>query len=308
MMNTSITHESLMYSVYFAPRGKKRLLQLGDHLRLRYLSPQDKLIGVIGDAGAGKSLLISGLFPEQQLTNDDSGINVRPLPLLEAAEINSYTADSYHLDIRFEMAFLPLYQLAELIKEALKQEKRVIIEHFDLIYPFLQQNAEILIGIGEEVIVTRPNLFGPLPEDLVKIVFKSLRYRKMAHTVEDLVGLIIKRTGYLGEFEHADVKHGFVLQFTEKPAFELEELELGVKEFVAAEVPVNFVDEAHIKISGEKLLCTGPRLHLKNTREIENFQLLKEWRYDPIAKVYLLIGLIGNEHPVNLDDLNNLTL
>jgi len=307
-MNFLITHESLMYSVYFAPRGKKRLSNLGYQLSLRYLSPNDKLIGVIGNAGAGKSLLISGIFPELRLTNDDSGINVRPLPLLEAAETGFFTADTYHLDIRFEMAFLPLYQLAELIKEAIRHERRVIVEHFDLIYPFLKQNAEILIGIGEEVIVTRPNLFGPLPQDLVKIVFKSLRYRKMAHTAEDLTGLAICRSGYQKEFHHDDVKHGFVLQFIEKPNFDLEKVAVQVNEYIQAELSVNFLDEEHIKISNEKITCTGPRLHLKNTREIDNFQLLKEWKYDPVAKLYLLIGLVGNEHPMNWDDLNNLVL
>lgn len=45
----------------------------------------------------------------------------------------------------------------------------------------IKMNAEVLIGIGEEVIVTRPNIFGPLPKDIAEIVFKSIKLRRMAH-------------------------------------------------------------------------------------------------------------------------------
>jgi len=55
-------HEYLMHAAYFAPRGQARLIELGRSLANRYLAPQDKLIGLIGDAGAGKSLLIRGMF------------------------------------------------------------------------------------------------------------------------------------------------------------------------------------------------------------------------------------------------------
>jgi tRNA A37 threonylcarbamoyladenosine biosynthesis protein TsaE len=54
-MTVSLTHESLMYAVYFAPRGKKRLLNIRHNLGQRHLSPLDKLIAIIGDAGSGKT-------------------------------------------------------------------------------------------------------------------------------------------------------------------------------------------------------------------------------------------------------------
>lgn len=63
----------------------------------------------------------------------------------------------------------------------------VIVEHFELIFPFLKRNADLLVGIGEEIIITRPNMFGPLPENIAKIVHKSVVYRKAAHTLEDCV-------------------------------------------------------------------------------------------------------------------------
>ena len=99
-MSTLFVHEHLMQAVYFAPRGQKRLLFLGTNLQQRYLSPDDKLIGFLGDAGAGKSLLIRGMFPGLELTNDDDGINVRPLPLMEDADRGHFRCHTYHLDVR----------------------------------------------------------------------------------------------------------------------------------------------------------------------------------------------------------------
>lgn len=71
-----------------------------------------------------------------------------------------------------------------------KQQKRVIVEYFEMLYPVLNRNADLMIGIGEEVIVTRPSLFGPLPQNIADIVYKSLIYRKMAHSAEDLYGYV----------------------------------------------------------------------------------------------------------------------
>lgn len=304
-MVVSITHESLKYVVYFAPRGKKRLLNLGHQLGQRHLSPLDRLIGVIGDAGAGKSLLIKGMFPGLELTNDDSGINIRPLPLLFHAEDGEFFAHSYHVDIRFELAFTPAYQLAEAIKSAVARDRRVVVEHFELIYPLLGMNAELLIGIGEEVIITRPSIFGPPPDALADIVFRSLKYRRMAHTAEDLTSLALGEMECQDVFTHNDVRHGFVLEFPEKPKFNIEQLEKQVCRYIKEGLDVSFCDEEHIMIGNKKIPCTGPRIHLKNTSEIEGFQLVKEFRLDPISNRYLLVGLIGKDQPGKLGLLNN---
>ena len=74
---------SHVISTYFAPRGRKRMYALGMHLVQLYLNPTDKLIGIICEAGSGKSALIRGMFPGLDLTNDDDGVNVRPLPILD---------------------------------------------------------------------------------------------------------------------------------------------------------------------------------------------------------------------------------
>ena len=39
------------------------------------------------------------------------------------------------MDIRFEMGFHQLSELADAIRLAVRRGKRVVIEHFDLIYP-----------------------------------------------------------------------------------------------------------------------------------------------------------------------------
>ena len=196
-------------SSYFAPRGHNRMYALGMQLAQLYLSPFDKLIGIIGEAGSGKSALIRGMFPGLELTNDDDGVNVRPLPILDVTEQHGfYTPHTYHLDIRFENGFTQMSELASAIRYAVKQGKRVVVEHFDLIRPHLSRNADLLIGVGEQVIVTRPNMFGPEPSELAEIVHSSLRYRLMAHTAEDLCEMYLP-TELLNVCHHDDIHHLF---------------------------------------------------------------------------------------------------
>ena len=186
MPENAIQH-SHIYSTYFAPRGRSRIFNLGIQLAQLYLSPFDQIIGVIGEAGSGKSVLIKGMFPGLELTNDDDGVNVRPLPILDQdAETGFFSPHTYHMDIRFEMGFHQLSELADAIRLAVRRGKRVVIEHFDLIYPLLGANANLLIGVGEEIIITRPTIFGPEPQEVYQRAYDSLPYRLMAHTAEDL--------------------------------------------------------------------------------------------------------------------------
>ena len=123
-------------SSYYAPRGAHRMYNLGQTIAHLYMSPNDKLIGIIGEAGSGKSALIRGMFPGLELTNDDNGVYIRPLPILDVTEQSGfYTPHTYHLDIRFETGFTQMSVLADAISEALHNGKRVIVEHFDLVYP-----------------------------------------------------------------------------------------------------------------------------------------------------------------------------
>jgi len=293
----SVMLEQLMYASYFAPRGRNRMYVLGQQVSERYLSPLDRLIGVVGAAGAGKSSMIKGMFPGLELTNDDDGVNLRPLPLLKNIDKGFFTCHTYHMDTRFELAFTQIHVLAEAVKQALSHGKRVIIEHFDLLYPALGINADVLLGIGGEVIVVRPNLFGPFPKEIVDVSIKTLQYRKMAHSAEDLTAsILLKDYGLPKPFGHRDVHHGFVLEYPMEIAIDLKEVEKKVKEIIDEGVNVCYSDEGHINIGDVSWACTGPRTHVRNTEDIENFRLFHHYKFDPKSETYLIIGLVG---PIN---------
>jgi len=296
-----------LYSVFFAPRGHARLYELGLLIAQQYLSPFDKLIGVIGKAGSGKSMIVKGMFPGLELTNDDAGVNVRPLPLLSATEdtVGFYTAHTYHVDIHFEGAFTQMHELATAIQDAVAIGKRVVVEHFDLIRPFMSMNAHLLIGIGEEVIITRPNTFGPEADAIAKIVHKSLKYRLMSHSAEDLcVQYLLRRQ--ITDFSHGDVRRGFTLGFPQKLDIDLEALERHVNDMIAQNVRICFKDENHILIGDDIIPCTGPRMHVKSTGEIPKFSVLKELTYDPVTNRYLLAGIVGDYMSDQIGNLNKI--
>ena len=279
---------------------------LGMQLAQLYLSPFDKLIGVIGEAGSGKSALIRGMFPGLELTNDDDGVYVRPLPLLDdEGGFKFFSPHTYHVDIRFENGFTQMSVLADAITEALSHGKRVIVEHFDLVYPFLGFNANLLIGAGEQILISRPSIFGPAPEEIRDAVYKSLPYRLMAHTAEDLCEFFMPKEE-LARCEHDDVKHGFVIAFPDKkPDFDIAELEEKVKGMIAADLPITYVDNCHISIGENIHPCTGPRIHVSRTGQIENFHLLNHFIYDRFTKRYLLVGCVGEGAERNLKILDD---
>ena len=290
-------------SSYFAPRGHQRMYSLGMQLAQLYLSPFDKLIGVIGEAGSGKSALLRGMFPGLELTNDDDGVYVRPLPLLDQGG-GFFEPHTYHVDIRFENAFTNMSVLADAISEALQNGKRVIVEHFDLIYPLLGFNANLLIGVGEQILISRPTLFGPEPQGIREKVYESLALRLMAHTAEDLCELCMPQEE-MERCGHDDVRHGFVITFPEKePKFDILTIENKVNEMIAANLPVAYVDNTHISIDGKKHFCTGPRIHVSHTGKIENFHLLHHFIYDRFKNQYLLIGCVGEDAEKNLQFLD----
>ena len=292
-------------SSYYAPRGHNRMYALGMQLAQMYLSPTDRLIGIIGEAGSGKSALIRGMFPGLELTNDDNGVYIRPLPLLEQDnQFAFFSPHTYHVDIRFENGFTQMTELADAVKEALRKGKRVVVEHFDLLYPLLGANANILIGVGEQVLVARPTLFGPEPEEIREVVYKSLHYRLMAHTAEDLCEM------YMDQFDmercgHDDVKHGFAIYFPDTPpSFDIAELEEKVKAVIAQDLPVTYVDENHISVGDKVHKCNGPRIHVHRTGQVENLKLLPHLLYDEFKHRYLLVGCVGEKSDELLKSLD----
>jgi len=229
------------------------------------------------------------------------------LPLLNVFEDDAgfYTAHTYHVDIHFEGAFTQLYELGSAIKTALAAGKRVVVEHFELIFPYLEMNAHLLLGIGEEVLITRPSVFGPEPTDIAKIVGKSLTYRFMAHSAEDLCSLYLRDHG-IENFGHDDVRHGFILTFCKKPTIDLQELEAFVLEMIRRDLSINFYDDKHIKIGDEIIPCSGPRMHVKSTRKIGAFEVAKRLVHDPAKNRWLLIGVIGEKVQGKISDLNKI--
>lgn len=304
MQERKATH---ILSTYYAPRGNNRMYFLGMQLAQMYLSPVDKLIGIIGEAGSGKSSLIRGMFPGLELTNDDDGVYIRPLPLLELGnDLAFFSPHTYHVDIRFENGFTQMSVLAEAITAAIHKGKRVVVEHFDLVYPFLGYNANILIGVGEQVLVARPNLFGPDPEEIRQVVYKSLHYRLMAHTAEDLCEMCMDKFD-MERCGHDDVKHGFAIYFPDTPpSFHIPVLEKQVRELISQNLPVIYADEHHINVGGQLHKCTGPRIHVHHTGQVENFRLLPHLLHDPFKHRYLLVGCVGENSDKLLKSLDRM--
>ena len=131
----------------------------------------------------------------------------------------------------------------------------------------------------------------------------------MAHTAEDLTCKILESEyGFTHPQVHGDVKHGFVLEFAQKPDVDLSELEEKVRKYIDDGLDISYLDENHIQLGeGKPYHCTGARSHVKNASEIENFRLIKEYYHDPISKVYALVGLVGKQKIVDINDLNNLS-
>jgi len=299
MMTKSFMQEFLLYSVYLAPRGNERLMILGEQISHRHLSINDRLIGIVGDAGSGKSSLIKGMFPGLELANHDDGISHSKIMQIRDPLGSLSDSATFHMDMRFQMAFTQMHEIVTFVRTALVKRRRVIIEHFDLLYPYLDMNAEILVGIGEEIIIARPTVFGPTPQDIHDIVYPSAKYRKMAHTAEDITMLVImKEYGMPRNWDTTDVRKGFVMTFANPPnvnVAELTALENRVHEIIKEDKPVSYLSEEYIKIGDDHIKCAGPRIHVRSTGEVENFRLMKEIFHDPMRGEYLLVGLVGEQ-------------
>ena len=290
----SLIQESTIYSLYFAPRGKERLLFLGDQIGRRHLQFSDRLIGILGDAGSGKSSLIKGMFPGLELTNDDDRLDARKIMQVRDLEEDFNNATTFHLDMRFQIAFTQMHEIVDFVKKALEHERRVVVEHFNLLFPHLGLPADLMVAIGEEILVVRPTVFGPLPQDVYELVHTSLKYRKMAHTVEDVTIHILQNEFDIDHelFFSSDIRNGFVLRFLHQVPLDFDRLAERIQVRLTEGLEVHYYDETHILIGDTKMFCTGPRLHLQNTLEVENFSLIKKFIYDEKTNTHCLVGLL----------------
>jgi len=290
----NLIQEYSIYALYFAPRGKERLLFLGDQIGRRHLQYTDKLIGILGDAGSGKSSLIKGMFPGLELTNDDDRLDAKKIMQVRDPEENFNNATTFHLDMRFQTAFTQMHEIVDFVSRALERDRRVIVEHFNLLFPALQRPADLMVGIGEEILVVRPTVFGPLPQDVYEHVHTSLKYRKMAHTVEDVAIQILREEYHVDRdlFFSSDIKNGFLLRFTKHIDLDFDDLSERIHRRLSENLPVHYLDETHIRIGDSVTLCTGPRLHLQNTSEVEGFSLVKGFVRDEKTDTYCLVGIL----------------
>lgn len=302
----SLIQEYSIYSLYFAPRGKERLLFLGDQIGRRHLQFDDRLVGIIGDAGSGKSSLIRGMFPGLELTNDDDRVDTRKIMQVRDMEEDFGNATTFHIDMRFQSAFTQTFEIVDFVRRALEEGRRVVVEHFNLLYPALGIPADIMIGIGEEIIVVRPTVFGPLPQNVYDMVHTSLKYRKMAHTVEDIAIQLLQAEFEVDHniFFSSDIKNGFLLRFTEPADVDLQRLSERIREVLAENLPVHYHDEEHIVIGDEIIPCSGPRLHMQNTSEITDFKLIKKFIRDEKTDTWCLVGLLHQDEE-DVSKLNN---
>jgi hypothetical protein len=129
----------------------------------------------------------------------------------------------------------------------------------------------------------------------------------MAHSAEDLTTYILERDYHYrsgSPLIHSDVRHGFVINFNERPKIDLDELEGKVKEIIAADLPIVSVPgEDAIMVGDIKIYCTGPRTHVDRTGQIENFRLLKEFRLNPLTNDFMLIGMVGQKTIAGFEDI-----
>ncbi len=304
----NLIQEYSVFSQYFAPRGKERLLFLGEQIAHRHLTFSDRLIGIVGDAGSGKSSLIKGMFPGLELCNDDDAINPRKIMQVRELFDNVQEATTYHIDMRFQTAFTQMHEIVDFVHTALEHNRRVIVEHFNLLYPALGVNADIIVGIGEEIIVTRPSVFGPRPESIYNIVHESLVYRKMAHTIEDITIYVLNRDFGIGQdmFYSADMRNGFVLKFPKLLELDFDKLSEKVNEMLEMNLDISYYDEDHIKIGDIVTECNGPRFHIRNTSEVEDFSFVKRFVEDKSKNEYCLIGMLSDNTDVDISNLNTL--
>ena len=144
--------------------------------------------------------------------------------------------------------------------------------------------------------LSRPTVFGPEPKHIVDMVYKSLPFRLMSHTAEDLCEMLLPPED-LERCEHDDVMNGFVLTFRDRPPkVDLRELEQKMFEMIEQDLPVTYKDENHVTIGPYTHYCTGPRTHVSRTSQIKDFHLLYHFLHDRKNKKYMLVGCIGEKN------------
>ena len=51
--------------------------------------------------------------------------------------------------------------------------------------------------------------------------------------------------------------------------------------------------------------AAGTRTHVRRSGDVENFHLLKEFRYHPIAREHMLVGIVGSPEPAGYEEISS---
>jgi hypothetical protein len=83
-----------------------------------------------------------------------------------------------------------------------------------------------------------------------------------------------------------------LLRFTKNIDLNFEALSKRIHQRLAENLDVHYLDENHIKIGDSVTPCSGPRLHLHNTSEVEGFSLVKGFVRDEKTDTWCLVGML----------------
>ena len=97
---------------------------------------------------------------------------------------------------------------------------------------------------------------------------------------------------------------GGIVAYDPRVKHEVLHVEQKVLDIINQEMPVTYVDENHINVGGRIHKCSGPRIHVPNTGNIENFKLLPHLIHDPFKRRYLLVGCVGENSEELLQSLD----
>ena len=78
-----------------------------------------------------------------------------------------------------------------------------------------------------------------------------------------------------------------------KPQIDLKWLEERVREYIDKKLAVSYEDENHIRIGEERLYIAQTEDSCEEHSGDREFSVATEFWYDPIHKVYALVGLVG---------------
>lgn len=181
------------------------------------------------------------------------------------------------------------------------------MEHFNTLNQALGRNADLLIAIGEEIIVTRRRSLGHSHRCCVH---HSLRFRKMAHTAEEVTATVLYELYGLSmhDYYSADIRNGYVLKFNEKPNLDFDLVEERILEIIRENRQVDYYDDLHIRF-GDVIIPLAPVLVYTCALRVRlTIFLHKELVYDErVYQAHCLIGLIGDTPNHNHDLANRNT-